>query len=224
MFFKHVVSKWNLLFIVSFLFFCVWNWIITGPLSPSPLVSSISTATKVFILFIICWFGGLYCLDNILFHGVNFCCCWYRYQYVQNWILTGPLPPSPPPPHVSSSSSATQWYIFFSLFVGATVSIAFLFHGQKSIVVVVVVGIGINIFKIGLSMVPCLCLHLLLYHQVQQKHKGLYFFIICWCGNIFCLDNILFNGVNCCCYIGTGIDIFKIRLSLLLSLCLHLLL
>ena len=49
----------------------------------------------------------------------------------------------------------------------------------------IVVGTGINMFEIGLSLVLCLRLHLLLCHQVQQQHKGLYFihcFLLYWYG------------------------------------------
>ena len=145
------------------------------------------------IYFVHCWCSSLYRLSNwypFPWSEVDFCCCWYRYRYLGNRVITGPLSPSPPPP-VSSGSTVTQRSLFCSLFVDAVVSVAsttsfpwsvLLLPGTSS-------GTGIDQF-ITVSVLESF----LLMNKFVRDSNFFIYFIVGWCVGLYCFSNIVFHG------------------------------
>ena len=176
-----------------------WNWIITGPLSQSPSFSfvssnltSIQRSLFYLILFIVCWCGNLYCLDNILFHI-------HQLLLLLVWILIY----SKSNYHWSFVSISTSSFIKVQqqhkpFFVHCLFGWRYLLPQQHPFPCLEVnfcccIGTNINMFEIRLSQFICFCLHLLLYQQIWQQHLSLNFLIVGWCGGLYRLYNILYH-------------------------------
>ena len=79
-------------------------------------------------------------------------------------------------------------------------------------------GIGLS-----LSVSVSILKSFILINMFDRENIVFISFIVCWCGGLYRLDNILFRK-SIFVVVGTGIDMFEIGLSLALRLGLHLLL